>query len=80
VRPRTGCRSRSSSHRPTRPRRGVAAELLARLELEGCTRFGALGGVRRWVESIIDTIKGQLSLERHGAHTMPGPDDPRRSA
>ncbi len=28
--------------------------------------------MRQWVESIIDTIKGQLSLERHGAHTMPG--------
>lgn len=24
------------------------------------------------VESIIDTVNGQLSLERHGAHTMPG--------
>ena len=35
-------------------------------------RFGKLGGVRQWVESIIDTIKGQLSLEAHGAHTMPG--------
>jgi hypothetical protein len=35
-------------------------------------RFGGLGSVRQWVESIIDTIKGQLSLERHGAHTMPG--------
>ena len=35
-------------------------------------RFGRLGGVRQWVESIIDTIKGQLSLENHGAHTMPG--------
>jgi Transposase DDE domain len=35
-------------------------------------RFGGLGGVRQWVESIIDTIKGQLSLERHGAITMPG--------
>lgn len=35
-------------------------------------RFGGLGGVRQWVESIIDTIKGQLSLEEHGAHTMPG--------
>ena len=35
-------------------------------------RFGRLGSVRQWVESIIDTIKGQLSLERHGAHTMPG--------
>ena len=35
-------------------------------------RFGRLGGIRQWVESIIDTIKGQLSLERHGAITMPG--------
>lgn len=35
-------------------------------------RFGGLGGVRQWIESIIDTIKGQLSLEAHGAHTMPG--------
>jgi hypothetical protein len=35
-------------------------------------RYGGLGRVRQWVESIIDTIKGQLSLERHGAHTMPG--------
>ena len=35
-------------------------------------RFGKLGSVRQWIESIIDTIKGQLSLEDHGAHTMPG--------
>ena len=35
-------------------------------------RFGGLGGVRQWIESIIDSIKGQLSLERHGAHTMDG--------
>ncbi len=35
-------------------------------------RFGNLGGVRQRVESIIDTIKGQLSLEQHGAHTLPG--------
>jgi hypothetical protein len=35
-------------------------------------RFGRLGAVRQWIESIIDTLKGQLSLERHGAHTMPG--------
>ena len=35
-------------------------------------RFGTLGGIRQWVESIIDTLKGQLSLERHGAHTLPG--------
>ena len=87
------------------PERQVAAEMLARIELDGYTviadkgfageefealmrelgaiflrpdrkdekpRFGPLGGTRQWIESIIDTIKGQLSLERHGAHTMPG--------
>lgn len=35
-------------------------------------RHGPLGAVRQWIESVIDTLKGQLSLERHGARTMPG--------
>ena len=35
-------------------------------------RFGALGGVRQWVEAIFDTLKDQLGLERHGAHTIHG--------
>jgi hypothetical protein len=35
-------------------------------------RFGALGGIRQWIESINDTLKGQLSLERHGGHTPNG--------
>lgn len=87
------------------PEREVAAEMLARVELDGYTviadkgfagadfealmreqralflrpdrkdeqpRFGNLGSIRQTVESIIDTFKGQLSLEQHGAHTMPG--------
>jgi hypothetical protein len=33
-------------------------------------RFGNLGGMRQWIESIIDTLKGQLSLEQHGARTI----------
>lgn len=33
-------------------------------------RFGDLGGVRQRIEAIFDQPKGQLSLERHGAHTM----------
>jgi hypothetical protein len=33
-------------------------------------RFGSLGGVRQWIEAIIDTLKDQLSLEHHGAHTI----------
>jgi hypothetical protein len=35
-------------------------------------RHGTLGAVRQWIESVFDTLKGQLSLERHGARTMPG--------
>jgi hypothetical protein len=35
-------------------------------------RWGSLGGIRQWVESIIDTLKDQLGLERHGAHTPQG--------
>ena len=35
-------------------------------------RFGSLGGVRQWVEAIFDTLKAQLGLERHGAHTIQG--------
>ena len=34
--------------------------------------FGNLGGVRQWIEAIIDTLKDQLSLEGHGAHTIQG--------
>jgi hypothetical protein len=35
-------------------------------------RFGNLAGVRQWIEAIFDQYKDQLSLERHGAHTMAG--------
>src|SRR5659263_299803 len=30
-------------------------------------RHGSLGGVRQWIESVFDTLKGQLGLEHHGA-------------
>jgi hypothetical protein len=35
-------------------------------------RFGNLGGVRQWIEAILDTLKDQLSLEGHGAHSIQG--------
>lgn len=35
-------------------------------------RFGNLGGIRQWIEAIFGQLKDQLSLERHGAHTMDG--------
>lgn len=35
-------------------------------------RFGKPGGIRQWVESVFDTMKGQLTLEDHGGRTIPG--------
>jgi Transposase DDE domain len=35
-------------------------------------RFGKLGGVRQWIESIYQTAKSQLSLELHGGHIPEG--------
>lgn len=35
-------------------------------------RHGNLGGIRQWIESIIQTTKGKLSLERHGGRTPQG--------
>lgn len=35
-------------------------------------RHGNLSAVRQWIESIIDTTKGQLNLERHGGRTLNG--------
>ncbi|CAN5403967.1 hypothetical protein BH09ACT7_BH09ACT7_04660 [soil metagenome] len=35
-------------------------------------RFGKLGSIRQWVESVFDTLKGELTLEDHGGRTIPG--------
>ena len=35
-------------------------------------RFGTLAGIRQWIESTFDTLKDQLSLERHGGRTLTG--------
>jgi Transposase DDE domain len=35
-------------------------------------RFGKLGGIRQWIESINQTTKSQLSLEDHGGHIPEG--------
>jgi hypothetical protein len=35
-------------------------------------RFGKLGGIRQWIESIYQTTKSQLSLDDHGAHIPEG--------
>lgn len=47
--------------------------LLARPDRRDETRrFGNLAGIRQWIEAIIDTLKGQLDLEHHGARTPAG--------
>jgi len=35
-------------------------------------RNGSLDCVRQWIESVNQTIKGQLDLERHGGRTTHG--------
>ena len=35
-------------------------------------RHGPIGCIRQWIESVNDTPKGQLDLERHGARTAEG--------
>jgi hypothetical protein len=36
------------------------------------TRFGKLARYRQWIEAIIDTLKGQLTLEEHAGRTLAG--------
>jgi hypothetical protein len=35
-------------------------------------RFGSLGRVRQWIESMFQSLKGQLGLEQHGGRTLAG--------
>jgi hypothetical protein len=35
-------------------------------------RHGSIGWIRQWIESVNDTLKGQLDLERHGSRTPAG--------
>ena len=55
---------------------GIVASLDAQLirpdRKDEPKRFGKLGAVRQWIESINDSLKGQLSLEDHGGHIPEG--------
>lgn len=44
------------------------------------TRVGKPARVRQWIETIIDTLRGQLTLEDHGARTLAGRPRPLRSS
>jgi hypothetical protein len=35
-------------------------------------RFGPLGGMRQWIESVINTLKEQLGLEQHRGRILGG--------
>jgi hypothetical protein len=52
--------------------RSLDALLLRPDRKDEAPRYGSLGALRQWIESTHDTLKGQLSLERHGAHTLAG--------
>ena len=51
---------------------GLEAVLVRPDRRDEPARFGSLAPVRQWVESVIDTLKGQLGLEQHGGRTLAG--------
>jgi hypothetical protein len=55
-----------------RPVAGLEAVLVRPDRRDGPARFGSLAPVRQWVESVIDTLKGQLGLEQHRGRTLAG--------
>ena len=53
-------------------REELGAQLIRPDRKDEPARFGKLARVRQWIESIIDTAKGQLTLEQHGARILAG--------
>jgi hypothetical protein len=51
---------------------GLGAEVVRPDRKDEPRRFGSLGGLRQWIESIIDTLKDQLGLEHHGGRILGG--------
>jgi hypothetical protein len=52
--------------------RGLGGLLLRPDRKDEQPRVGSLGNVRQWIESTFDTLKDQLSLERHAGRTLTG--------
>lgn len=61
-----------ASHEFERAVASLAATFIRPDRRDEKPRFGKLGGIRQWIESINDTLKGQLSLENHGGHIPTG--------
>ena len=51
---------------------GMHAHLIRPDRHDEPARFGKLARCRQWIEAIIDTLKGQLTLEAHGGRTLAG--------
>jgi Transposase DDE domain len=51
---------------------GLGAALVRPDRRDEPRRHGAVPRLRQWIESIFDTLKGQLSLEHHGGRTRAG--------
>lgn len=51
---------------------GMGLRLLRPDRRDETYRNGNLGGVRQWIESVNQTLKNQLDLERDGAGTPAG--------
>ena len=66
---RQGLRRRASSKQVTD---AMGLRLLRPDRRDETYTHGNLGGVRQWIESVNQTLKGQLDLERHGARTHEG--------
>lgn len=52
--------------------RDLECELIRPDRADEQPRFGPLAPIRQWIESIIWTLKGQLSLERHNGRKIDG--------
>jgi hypothetical protein len=50
----------------------LAAHLIRPDRKDEPARFGKLARYRQWIEAIIDTLKGQLTLEHHAGRTLRG--------
>ena len=51
---------------------GFALRLVRPDRRDEPARHGSIGWIRQWIESVNDTLKGQLDLERHGGRTAAG--------
>jgi hypothetical protein len=51
---------------------GFAMNLILPDRRDDSPRHGSIGWIRQWIESVNDTLKDQLDLERHGGRTAAG--------